>query len=120
MWLASCHLDRGDPAAALAAAREARRTQREFGPFMFAAMLPALATRALVRLGRGNECEDPTTLVEHARSDDLGYALIAALEAQAEWLHARGDSAGRVQCLDELQRVRTDHGLLQPRCIGTP
>lgn len=118
VWLASCHLDRGDAAAALDAARQAQRALDEAGPFMFAAKLPALITTALVRLGRGHECADPQALIEHARRDEIGYAVIAALEARAEWLCARGDLSQLIQCADELLREATDRGLPQARAAA--
>ena len=40
VWLASCHLDRGDPAAALVTAQQAQSSLAEFGPFMFAPSCP--------------------------------------------------------------------------------
>ena len=118
VWLASCHLDRGDPAAALDAAHRAQHALDEAGPFMFAAKLPALTTTALVRLGRSDECEDPQALVEQARRHEIGYVVMAALEARAEWLFARGDFAQLLLCTDELLREATDRGLPQARAAA--
>ncbi len=38
--------------------------------------------------------EDPQPLVEQARQDEIGYLLVDALEARAEWLCARRDGFG--------------------------
>jgi tetratricopeptide (TPR) repeat protein len=118
VWLTSCHLERGDAEAALATARRAERHLAEFGPFMFAAKLPALVTIALSRLGRANECEDPQHLVDHARREELGYVLAAALEARAEWLHARRDRPALLDCAEELRREGQARGLPQVRSLG--
>ena len=115
VWLAWCHLERREPAAALAAARQAQRALGEFGSFMFAAMLPALVTMALVRLGRGAECEDPLALVEQARRDELGYVLVAALESRVEWLLAQGEAEQALACAEELRHEAAERGL--PRAM---
>lgn len=111
VWLALCHLDRGDPAAALDAAQRAQGALGETGPFMFSAKLPALITIALVRLGRGHECDDPQPLIDEARRNEIGYGVIAALRARAEWLHARQDMPRLTLCADELLHEATDRGL---------
>ena len=111
VWLASCHLDRGDAAAALEAAQRAQGALSESGPFMFAAKLPALITTALARLGRGHECEDPQPLIDEARRHEIGYGVVAALQARAEWLHARQDMLRLALCADELLHEATDRGL---------
>lgn len=118
VWLASCHLERNDPRAALEAAREAQRAMGEFGSFMFAAKLPALVTTALVRLGRSDEADDLQALVERSRREELGYVLVAALEARAEWLHARGDAMQLHACAEELAREAADRGLPQARAAA--
>ncbi len=68
---------------------------------------------ALVRLGRGRECEDPQPLIEQARQDEIGYLLVDALEARAEWLHARGDTPRSLECAGELLREAAARGLPQ-------
>jgi len=119
VWLASCHLDRGDPAAALETALRAQRALGESGPFMFAAMLPALITTARVRLGRAGECDDPLPLIEHARRNEIGYVVMAGLLARAEWLCAREDMPRLRQCADELLSEATERGLHQARDLVT-
>jgi DNA-binding winged helix-turn-helix (wHTH) protein/tetratricopeptide (TPR) repeat protein len=111
VWLASCQLEHGDPAAALATARSAQAALAEFGAFMFAAKLPALITIALVRLGRGDECEDLRPGIEQARRDEVGYAVLEALEAWAQWLHARADASELLACAQELLHEASSRAL---------
>lgn len=113
VWLASCQLERGDPAAALETAHRAQAALGEFGAFMFAAKLPALIATALVRLGRSDECEDLQPRIEQARRDEMGYAVLEALEARAQWLHARADVPRLLVCADELLGEASLRGLTQ-------
>ncbi len=118
VWLAACQLERGEPAAALETARRAQAALAEFGAFMFAAKLPALIATALVRLGRGDECEDLQPQIEQARRDEIGYAVVEALQARAQWLHARSDALGLLVCADELLREASVRGLTQARAAA--
>jgi tetratricopeptide (TPR) repeat protein len=118
VWLASCQLERGEAAAALETARRAQAALAVFGAFMFAAKLPALIATALLRLGRSDECEDLQPRIEQARRDEIGYAVVEALEARTQWLHARADAPLLFACADELLREAGERGLPPARAAA--
>lgn len=111
VWLAACHLERGDPHVAMQSVGEAEAALASFGPFMFASLLPALAARAQLRLGHVPARDEMQPWIERARAAELGYAVLAAQETRIEWLHARGCLQQAQQAARTLQDEAADRGL---------